>query len=49
MESLTLSHGLQVDDALTAATALDHALPVFTANVRHFSAVEELPVEAFSI
>lgn len=47
MESLTLSHGLQMGDALIAATALDHELPVLTANVKHFSAVEGLTVEAF--
>jgi predicted nucleic acid-binding protein len=34
-------------DALIAATALDQGLPVITANVKHFSAVEGLKVEAF--
>ena len=33
MESLALSHGLQMGDALIAATALEHGLPVLTANV----------------
>ena len=47
MESLTLSHGLQIGDALIAATALEHQLPVLTANVKHFSAVEGLKIEAF--
>jgi len=47
MESLTLSHGLQMGDALIAATALDHGLPVLTANVKHFGAVSGLTVEAF--
>jgi hypothetical protein len=47
MEAITLSHGLQMDDALIAATALDHGLPVLTANVKHFGAVEGLTVEAF--
>ena len=47
MESLTLSHGLQMGDALIAATALDHGLPVLTANVKHFGAVDGLTVEAF--
>ena len=46
MESLTLSHGVQMGDALIAATALDHGLPVLTANVKHFSAVANLTVEA---
>jgi predicted nucleic acid-binding protein len=47
MEALTLSHGLQMGDALIAATALDHGLPVLTANVKHFGAVQGLKVEAF--
>ena len=47
MESLTLSHGLQMGDALIAATAIEHQLPVLTANVKHFSAVASLTVEAF--
>lgn len=48
MESITLSHGLQMGDALIAATALHHGLPVLTANVKHFSAVQGLTVEAFA-
>lgn len=47
METITLSHGLQMGDALIAATALDHGLPVLTANLKHFSAVNGLRVEAF--
>ena len=48
MEAITLSHGLQMGDALIAATALNHGLPVLTANVKHFGAVEGLKVEAFN-
>lgn len=48
MEAITLSHGLQMGDALIAATALDHGLPVLTANVKHFGAVHGLKVEAFN-
>ena len=48
MESLTLSHGLQMGDALIAATAVEHRLAVLTANVKHFSAVAGLAVEAFA-
>jgi predicted nucleic acid-binding protein len=47
MEAITLSHGLQMGDALIAATALDHGLPVLTANVKHFSAVQGLKIESF--
>lgn len=49
MESLALSHGLQVGDALIAATALEHQLPLLTGNVKHFMAIEHLVVEAFLV
>ncbi len=48
MEAVTLSHGLQMGDALIAATALEHGLPVLTANVKHFGAVANLAIEVFS-
>jgi hypothetical protein len=44
---LALSHGLQVGDALIAATALEHQLSVLTGNVKHFSAVDGLQFDAF--
>lgn len=47
METLALSHGLQVGDALIAATGLEHQLTVLTANTRHFSAVKGLQLERF--
>ena len=47
METLTLSHGLQVGDALIAATGLEHQLTVLTANTKHFSAVKGLRLEHF--
>lgn len=47
MESLTLSHGLQMGDALIAATAIKHRLPVLTANIKHFGAIADLKIEAF--
>ena len=49
MESLTLSHGLQMGDALIAATALEHGLPVLTGNVKHFAAVPGLLIEGFAV
>ena len=47
MEALTLSHGLQLGDALIAATALTHGRRVLTGNVKHFRAIEGLDVERF--
>jgi len=49
MEAMTLSHGLQMGDALIAATALEHGLPLLTGNVRHFAAVPSLLIEGFSV
>ena len=47
MESLTLSHGLQMGDALIAASALEHKLTLLTGNVKHFRAVSGLQLKAF--
>jgi predicted nucleic acid-binding protein len=47
METMTLSHGLQMGDALIAATALEHGLPVLTGNVKHFAAIPGLIMERF--
>ncbi len=49
MEALTLSHGLQMGDAIIAATALEHGLPVLTGNVKHFAAIPSLLIEGFAI
>jgi len=49
MQRLTLSQGLQLGDALIAATALEHNLVLLTANTRHFSSIEGLSVEAFVV
>jgi len=46
---LASSRGLQMGDALIAATALEHQLPVLTGNVKHFAAVEHLLIEGFAI
>ena len=47
IDAYALSHGLQVGDALIAATALEYGLPVLTANTKHFAQIEGLRVEAF--
>jgi predicted nucleic acid-binding protein len=38
---------MQVDDALNAATALEHGSTILTANTKHFSAVKGLTIEIF--
>lgn len=49
METLAMSHGLQMGDALIAATALEHGLPLLTGNIKHFAAIEHLVVEPFLV
>ena len=49
METWVLSNGLQLGDALIAATALEHQLPLLTGNVKDFSAIPNLRIEKFSI
>jgi len=47
MEAMTLSHGLSLGDALIAATALEHGMPLLTVNVKHFSPIDGLTVTKF--
>lgn len=47
LETLTLSHGLGMGDALIAATALEHGHTVLTGNTKHFAAVDDLQLEDF--
>ena len=47
VELYALSHGMQLADALIAATALEHSLSILTANTKHFSAVKGLAIEVF--
>lgn len=47
IEQYALSHSLQLGDALIAATALEHQVPVLTANIKHFGAIKDLKLEAF--
>jgi predicted nucleic acid-binding protein len=44
MEAYSLSHGLQIPDALIAATALENGLTLSTKNVRHFQMIPGLTV-----
>lgn len=47
VEKYALSHSLHMADALIAATAIGHSLPLLTANEKHFSAVTGLRVQVF--
>ena len=47
VEKYALSHSLHMADALMAATAVSHSLPLLTANAKHFSAVAGLRVQVF--
>ena len=47
IDTYTLSHGLQLADALIAATALEHKLTLLTGNSKHFAAIADLNIERF--
>lgn len=47
MESLTLSDGLQLGDALIAATVLEHNLTLLTGNIKHFGSIAQIKIERF--
>jgi predicted nucleic acid-binding protein len=47
VEEYFLSRSLRLADALIAATAAEHGLPLATANERHYRAVPELVLEHF--
>jgi predicted nucleic acid-binding protein len=48
IDAYTLSHGLQLGDALIAATALELDRVVLTANTKHFSPIDGLQIETFT-
>lgn len=45
IEKFSKSHGLQIPDALIAATALELGQPLFTANVKDFQYIPDLTLE----
>lgn len=47
IDGYVLSHGLQLGDALIAATALAHGLTLLSGNVKHFAKLPQLRLEAF--
>ncbi len=47
MEAFALSSGLELADALLAATAAEHGLTLCTANHRHYRVITELTLSIF--
>jgi predicted nucleic acid-binding protein len=41
------SHALRLADAVIAATAVDHAVPLLTADTRHYQPIPDLALERF--
>lgn len=48
VDKYALSHSVHVADALIAATAMVHAIPLLTGNAKHFSTIKGLVIEVFS-
>jgi predicted nucleic acid-binding protein len=48
IDAYALSHGMQLGDALIAATALELGRTIFTANAKHFRPVDGLQIETFT-
>lgn len=47
IDAYALSEGLQLADALIAATAIKHKFTLLTGNVKHFAAIDTLKLERF--
>ena len=47
VENHTLAGGLQLADALIAATVLEHGETLSTGNAKHYRIIEELPLVTF--
>lgn len=47
IDTYALSEGLQLADALIAATAIEEGLVLLTGNAKHFSVIDTLKIERF--
>ena len=47
LEEYSLSHGMEMGDALIAATAENHGATLYTANASHYEMVPNLSVKVF--
>lgn len=47
IENFSLSHSIDISDALIAATAVNCAIPILTGNYKHFSMIKELDLIRF--
>ena len=48
IDALALSHGMRLADALIGATAVELQATLLTANVKHFSPIDDLRIEGFT-
>lgn len=47
IDDYALSHGMQLGDAIIAATALENGMRVLTCNAKHFGSIQRLDIEIF--
>ena len=47
VEQYYLSHSIQLADALIAATAVSHGLPITTGNDKHYKVIKEIQINKF--
>jgi predicted nucleic acid-binding protein len=47
VEKYSLSHSVYLADALIAATAIEHAMPLLTGNAKHFKVIDRLEVKTY--
>jgi hypothetical protein len=47
IERYYLSHSLELADALIAATAISHGIPILTGNYKHYQMINELEIKRF--